>query len=598
MSPTTQRVEPASSSSQITTSVDGIGHVLSDGLLEIPDYQRSYSWQEDEVSELWLDIERAMTGGSVEYFLGSIVTTSTNAARQQVIDGQQRLATVCLLFAAMRDILQARSDERAGEIERDFLGRKNMMTREWESKLRLSAEDNPVFQSLLSGKQDDGSIKATHDSHKLLLGAYKYLHSKLQALVDGLGADAWQKPLVEWHDYLISSAKVIVVNVANESRAFIIFETLNDRGLNLSTADLLKGHLFGVSGDRIEECKAAWARVMAAFVGEDAAITDVFLRHYWSSREGVSRVKALFSQMRDKIDSRDESIRLAVDLADAAPMWTSMFERDAEYWKPFSDKAKSAIEVLGSLKVEQCRPLVLAAMRRFSTAEMAKLLSLLVCWSIRWFVVGGGGAGVTERLYAETAKKITDGTICTADQVTGEIVARVPNDRDFESIFATQSVRRGWLARYYLLALEMQALDSAEPELVPNADRDEVNLEHVLARNAVREDWPMFSDEQFAEMKLLLGNQVLLKASSNSEIGNGSFASKREASTRHRCSSRTRSARCLIGHRSRFDRGRRIWRSSLSWLGLAVPSAERDWRRPQRSKARRPARAERATLIS
>src|SRR4051812_41778085 len=123
----------ATNSTQITTAVDGIAHVLADSLLEIPDYQRSYSWTLDEVAELWRDIEKAMKASTQDYFLGSIVTTS-GSGRDQVIDGQQRLATVSLLFAAMRDIFRSRSDERADEIERDYLGRKNMSTRQWEPK--------------------------------------------------------------------------------------------------------------------------------------------------------------------------------------------------------------------------------------------------------------------------------------------------------------------------------------------------------------------------------------------------------------------------------------------------------------------------------
>ena len=108
---------------QITTRVDGIGHVLADSKLEIPDYQRSFSWSDDEVRELWDDVLKAIRDNVPDYFLGSMVTTA-GAERDQVIDGQQRLATVSILFSAMRDILKSRSDERAEDIERDYLGRK------------------------------------------------------------------------------------------------------------------------------------------------------------------------------------------------------------------------------------------------------------------------------------------------------------------------------------------------------------------------------------------------------------------------------------------------------------------------------------------
>lgn len=515
-------------SSQLSTYVYGIGHLLADRLLAIPDYQRSYSWNIDEVGELWDDINKAMQIGAKEYFLGSVVTTTTNSKRQQVIDGQQRLATVSLLYAAMRDIFKERSDERASDIERDLLGKKNMATRQLEPRITLNAEDNDIFQRIVQGSRDALGLTATHESHRRLVNAYDLLRARLDALILGLPAENWQAPLIKWHEYVLLSAKVIEVHVLNENRAFVIFETLNDRGLNLSTADLLKGHLFGMSATRIEECKVAWSQSMAPFSGhKDGGDADTFLRHYWASTRGVARVKALFSEMRAHVDSEQEAVDLAKDLARSAPLWANMFDRDAEYWKSYSDRHKAALETLSQLKVEQCRPLLLAAMRSLPQAEVAEILGLLISWSVRWFVTGGGSAGVTERLYAEAAREISDGRLTSASAVANKFADRVPTDRDFKSVFATSTVRRGWLARYYLVALEKTAAGEEQPELVPNTDRTEVNLEHVLPRNADPGDWPTFSRDELADMKLMMGNQVLLRQKDNTSLGNGDFASKR-----------------------------------------------------------------------
>lgn len=291
---TSAAVAQDGSPSSISTSVFGIGHLISDRLLAIPDYQRSYSWKQDEVGELWDDIAKAMKMGAREYFLGSVVTTTTSSRRQQVIDGQQRLATISLLYASMRDIFASRSDERAKEVERDFLGKKNMSTRQLEPRLTLNAEDNDVFQRLILGMRNEADQSSTQESHRALVAAYDLMKERLESLIAGLPAETWQEPLVKWHDYVLTNAKVIEVHVSNENRAFIIFETLNDRGLNLSTADLLKGHLFGTSGNRIEESKAAWSQTMAPFVGhKDSGDADIFLKHYWASTRGVTRVKAL-----------------------------------------------------------------------------------------------------------------------------------------------------------------------------------------------------------------------------------------------------------------------------------------------------------------
>jgi hypothetical protein len=513
-------------SAQINTGVDGIGHLLTDRLLAIPDYQRSYSWGEDEVTELWTDIQKAMRTNVSEYFLGSVVTTtSTSSVRQLVIDGQQRLATISLLYAAMRDIFSERSDERASDVERDFIGRKNMTTRQIEPKLTLNADDNEYYLSVIN----HGSVAPSRSSHRRLKFAFDYLYGNMRGLIKDRGADDWQLPLVALHDFVLTSAKVIDVHVPDENRSFVIFETLNDRGLNLNTADLLKNHLFGTAGPaRIEEAKRRWSEMLGALgAANEDTVHDDFLRHYWSSTTGVGRVKALFSEMRDAAKDDVSAVALATSLAEAAPLWAGMFDVDSEFWRSLKPRTRERLQVLSNLKVEQCRPLLLAAMRRLAPAELEQVVAMLLSWSVRWFVSGGGSAGVTERLYAEAAKKVTDGDITTASQLADLFKARVPSDVDFERAFSVMTVRRGWLARYYLHELEREARrELGASELVPSVDWEVANLEHVLPKSYDPELWPDFSKEEHEAWVLGLGNQVILTVEENTRLGNASFEEK------------------------------------------------------------------------
>ncbi len=125
------------------------------------------------------------------------------------------------------------------------------------------------------------------------------------------------------------------------------------------------------------------------------------------------------------------------------------------------------------------------------------------------------------------AQGLSDGTLANSQAVTAKFADSVPSDRAFTASFATHTVRRGWLARYYLVALEKTRNGEAEPELVPNTDRSQVNLEHVLPRNPNADDWPSFTAEELSDMKLLIGNQVLLRRADNTELGNGPFSEKK-----------------------------------------------------------------------
>jgi hypothetical protein len=504
--------------------------MLSDRLLAIPDYQRAYSWELDEVQDLWNDLSDAIAADVDEYFLGSVVTTrSEGVSRQQVIDGQQRLATVSLMYAVLRDIFAARSDERWRDIERDLLGKQHMVTRVREARLVLNAEDNDFFRKLTLERAESRDPAPVAESHKRLLAAFKFFEVKFSGLIEGLGPNDWQKPLLQWYGFVFENARLIDVSVTGEARAFIIFETLNDRGLNLSTSDLLKNHLFGKAADRLEEAKVRWNWTMTPFVtgGAGELDADTFLKHFWASKKGVVRVKALYSQIKPEVQNPEEAVGLAAELAEASPLWAAMFDRDSELWKSYPPGALAALDTLRNLNVEQCRPLLLASLRKFPASEVEKLLRLVVGWSIRWFVVGGGGGGVVEGLYAKAAKQVTDGTFTTSAHVAEYFSNDVPNDLRFQRAFSALTVRRGWLARYYLTALEKAEMAEDEPELVPNENVDQVNLEHVLPKNADPKEWSAFSEDELQNMKLMMGNQALLRKSHNRLIGNEPFSVKK-----------------------------------------------------------------------
>jgi uncharacterized protein with ParB-like and HNH nuclease domain len=81
----------------------GIGKLLKNSRFAVPSHQRPYAWQEEQVRELYRDITDAKNRTTEEYFLGTIVLANAPEGRQSIIDGQQRLVTVSVLIAAIRD---------------------------------------------------------------------------------------------------------------------------------------------------------------------------------------------------------------------------------------------------------------------------------------------------------------------------------------------------------------------------------------------------------------------------------------------------------------------------------------------------------------
>jgi hypothetical protein len=155
-----------------------------------------------------------------------------------------------------------------------------------------------------------------------------------------------------------------------------------------------------------------------------------------------------------------------------------------------------------------------------------KALRLAVAWGVRFLIHGGLGGGVLEDNYCERAKSIHSGKITTAKQLASAMAAVVPTDKAFEQAFATASVAQAYLARYYLRVLERQAQGQSQPELIPNANEEEVNLEHVLPLKP-EGNWPEFDEDTARAYQRRIGNMVLLQQKPNTSLRNASFTKKR-----------------------------------------------------------------------
>jgi len=176
----------------------------------------------------------------------------------------------------------------------------------------------------------------------------------------------------------------------------------------------------------------------------------------------------------------------------------------------------------------QVRPLLLAILAKFSPAEAKKALRLVVAWGVRFLIHGGLGGGVLEDNYCQRAVSINSGSITTAKQLATAMSAVVPSDKAFEDAFATATVSQAYLARYYLRVLENQIRAQAQPELVPNANEEEINLEHVLPLKP-EANWPEFDEDAARAYQRRIGNMVLMQQKMNSGLRSAPFARKRTA---------------------------------------------------------------------
>ena len=151
-------------------------------------------------------------------------------------------------------------------------------------------------------------------------------------------------------NYMRDKVKIVAMDVASTANAYRIFETLNDRGLDLSALDLVKNHLFGRSSNRLSEVQSNWLRMLSNISGKQA---DDFLKTFWTSRWGRIQRGRLFDEWRAKYDSSSPGavVNLSADLDQAANRFSALEMPEHDTWNEYSSVCKRAIKSLSLLEI-------------------------------------------------------------------------------------------------------------------------------------------------------------------------------------------------------------------------------------------------------
>ena len=517
-----------SGTTSIKIELEGIGRILMNRNASVPIYQRSYAWEEQHVSDLFNDIQVAIRDGAQDYFIGSIVTTKNQGARVEVADGQQRFATITILLAAIRDYFYETADrDRADTIANELLLKRELKTLELIPKLKLNDIDNEYFTKRVlllpdNAQRTEAPQKPSHKRIDRAASLAKQHVKRIASLPNPIDR------LTNLVEYLRDSVKVIWVQVPDDTNAFMIFETLNDRGLSLAITDLLKNHLFGLAGQHLSEVSGFWISMatMLEASEEDSAILT-FLRHYWLSRFALIREKDLYADIKKRIDTQGMAVSFTRELEKDAHTYCAVVNTTDVYWDKYGDICKKHMETLNTLRLVQIRPLILSVLDTFSEAEVKKTIKYLVSWAVRLLIHGTLGTGGIEANTCKAALAIRENRIKNASQLLDFLKKVIPNDAQFKSAFMVASVSKPYLARYYLRALERQLRGDDTPELVPNDSPEAINLEHILPKNPSKA-WDYVGSDDKELLVSRLGNLALMKTKINSKTGNDGFTSKKK----------------------------------------------------------------------
>jgi len=355
----------------------------------VPPYQRDYSWSEEQWEDLWNDVLELRGRPDDRHYMGALVVERTSDREFLIIDGQQRMATLSILALAVigklrtmadRGVEPDRNQERAKELRNRFIGEKDPASLVESSRLYLNATDNAFYQDYLVQLRQPLNPRGLPKSNRLLWDCFRYLGDQLDKVFalkyDG---EALARVLSET---VARQLLFILITVDDELNAYTVFETLNARGLELTTTDLLKNYLFSrvkVSFD-LDALQRRWRSLIATVATERF---PEFLRYHLLCEHPKIRSQRLFKLVRDRVKTLQDFFALLDALEVRAELFASFEEPNHGYWAELPS-AKPSVRDLDLLRVRQMTPVLFAAWERFSREDFVRVLKLVSIISFRY----------------------------------------------------------------------------------------------------------------------------------------------------------------------------------------------------------------------
>jgi uncharacterized protein with ParB-like and HNH nuclease domain len=520
----------------------------------VPTYQRNYSWTSDEIEQLWNDLTAAFDAGD-SYFVGTLVLNSEQSGESgqdghyDIVDGQQRLTTISIIFSAMRNIGQELLHNNAFESQllrnEVFFQTARRISNYAEDRLlyrsepdhyylELNARDQPGFESLVQKitvpKFDDAALKISK-SQSRLVKAKKVINKRIyeRFIKSETSVDALYRFLV----YLCQKLQFIKITVETDYDAYLLFESLNSKGLELSTADLVKNKLLAACRNNEERKKkivGEWDVIVSKLERSRFPNPVDFLRCYWHAFEvGRPTKRDLYKAIRSKLQEPGFDVESFVsDLSNGVDDF--VFLTDTERVWPsqnikFGTKEQYIAE-LNSLRYAIHLPVMMIAIKTRTDSFVTELIRKSLSFLFRLLTIGDYTMGIANAAFSAIQEKLKQ----ASPQVPDEQILAIfdlyndkVGDEIFEANFAKFVTEDNSVCRYILTKIH---LHNCGVEQIPKSD--EIHLEHILPQDSSLWEEEGFDsrEKQLDDLKYSIGNMTLLDKTLNSSISNNIFSVK------------------------------------------------------------------------
>lgn len=496
----------------------------------VPMFQRDYSWEQEQWDDLWQDIT-TMIEEKDEHYMGYLVLQSgAESNTHKIIDGQQRFTTITLLLLALIKAIKCLADntdedrdankQRYMDLMTTYIGRKNPVTLEYNNILTLNKHNDSFYKDYIV-KLEELRPRGLSTSDKLMKQCFLFFEKKVKEL---------SFTGIEYAEYIITIVNNLyftVINVNDELNAFRVFETLNARGVQLSSADLLKNYVLSIADNGeekvalVNDLNRKWDG-LAHNVRQDK-LPD-FIRYYWNTKNTSVRSADLFKNIRKTIKTPEDAFRFVNDMMDYSDIYMALINPDDELWDgiPNSREVRDNIELLNLFRLKQPLSILMTAYKNLSIQEFSKLLNTIIMICFRYNVVCRKNPNAIENVFNENAKLIS-----AKQQMNYNLFKSIyVDDKEFARAFAVASfpynARNRKIITYIFSILEHQNDNTSTP--IDYTD-EQITIEHILPLHPNDDDWN-FDEFKLDQLVYRIGNMCLIAKKDNKNIGNLSYDEK------------------------------------------------------------------------
>ena len=497
----------------------------------VPNYQRPYAWRDEQVNDLWDDLNDSES----DYFLGTFVFNNEYLKSKNVketVDGQQRLLTLTIFFAVLRDIfLELKNKKRSDRIQTHLIANQDLDGKDNTYKFMPGKNLEDYFRDYIQRESTKiQESKPQTNEQKLVKKNYELLYNKIYRELEKL--DNNQKRI----DYLsklrdkVISLELVLVSVNKEEDAFTFFETLNARGMQLSTSDIIKNLIFRkiTEGKLLDESKIVqkWQSIINNLtnIEEEADLTR-FIRYYWLSVNKKVSEKKLFSEIKKNTYSYS---LLLEKLEKESENYRRIIFPDKKDWEKYQLNIYKSIRNINLLNVKQVNSLFLSLVRiinkpdfesKYRTKKLIEIFQKCENFTFIYTTIAGKSPSPLESIYSKYAIKINKVKSkdklekCLVDLLK-ELKNRIPTKEEFVENFSNL-IYKSTEKQINLLKYIFERINNKGKS---ETSLDDISMEHILPLKPAP-GWNL-SKSDIKEYVNHIGNLTILGPGYNRDASN------------------------------------------------------------------------------